>query len=72
VAEGAKLVVDGRGQVPITAIQSGEWVRATTPPPHAVLVNQAASALGIRLRPWQEAVAEYCRLELVQTGSAAR
>ena len=33
--------------------------------PHAVLVNQAGAALGLRMRPWQEAVEEYCRMELV-------
>jgi len=61
----AVLEHSGRGHIPITAIQSGEWVRATNPPPHAVLVNQAGAALGIRLRPWQEAVAEYCGVELL-------
>ena len=60
--EFARCVLDasGRAQVPITPIASGEWQRPTTPPPHAVLVNQAGAALGIRLRPWQEAVREYC------------
>lgn len=60
----AVLAASGRGHVPITAIKSNEWVRPTTPPPHAVLVNEAGAALGIRLRPWQEAVAEYCQSEL--------
>jgi dTDP-4-dehydrorhamnose reductase len=60
----AVLQESGRGHVPITAIKSGDWVRPTTPPPHAVLLNEAGAALGIRLRPWQEAVAEYCRCEL--------
>jgi dTDP-4-dehydrorhamnose reductase len=59
------LNASGRGHIPLAAIDSGEWVRPTKPPPHAVLVNQAGAALGIRLRPWQEAVEEYCRLELV-------
>lgn len=46
-------------QIDMTPIPSSEWPRPTLPPSHAVLVNQAAAALGIRLRPWQEALAEY-------------
>jgi dTDP-4-dehydrorhamnose reductase len=61
----AVLESSGRGHIPLEAIDSGEWTRPTKPPPHAVLVNQAGTALGLRLRPWQEAVAEYCRLELL-------
>lgn len=61
----AVLAASGRGHIPVTAIKSSDWVRPTTPPPHAVLINQAGASLGIRLRPWQEAVAEYCRSELV-------
>lgn len=64
--EFARCVLEhsGRQAIPITAIASDEWKRPTMPPPHAVLVNQAGAALGIRLRPWQDAVAEYCRREL--------
>lgn len=57
------LELSGRGHVPVTPIASHEWPRPTTPPPHAVLVNQAATALGIQLRPWQEAVADYLTAE---------
>ncbi len=63
----AVLAASGRGDVPVEAIDSSGWTRPTKPPPHAVLVNQAGAALGIRLRPWQEAVDEYCRLELIGT-----
>jgi dTDP-4-dehydrorhamnose reductase len=66
----AVLQESGRGHVPITAIKSGEWQRPTNPPPHAVLLNEAGAALGIRLRPWQEAVAEYCRCELAPAATA--
>lgn len=51
----------GRGHIELTPITHREWQRTTQPPLHAVLINQAAMALGIRLRPWEEAVAEYCR-----------
>jgi hypothetical protein len=34
-----------------------------TPPLHAVLINQAAAALGITLRPWQDALRDYVTAE---------
>ncbi len=49
----------GRSHVPVTPISLAEWPRPATPPAHAVLANQAAAALGIRLRPWQEALREW-------------
>ncbi|MCS6827999.1 MAG: dTDP-4-dehydrorhamnose reductase [Caldilinea sp.] len=55
------LASSGRGHIPVTPISHKEWQRPAQPPLHAVLVNQAAAALGIRLRPWQEAVEVYCR-----------
>lgn len=36
-----------------------EWPRPVSPPRHAVLVNQAAAARGIRLPHWQTGVDEY-------------
>ncbi len=36
-----------------------EFKRPSTPPPYAALHNIAAAAIGITLRPWQEALAEY-------------
>lgn len=60
----AVLAASGRSAVAVTPIDSGEWTRPTQPPPHAVLINQAGAALGIVLRPWQEAVAEYATNEL--------
>jgi dTDP-4-dehydrorhamnose reductase len=53
------LRLSGRGHIPLTPIPASEWPRPAMPPAHAVLVNQAGAALGIRLRPWQEALAEY-------------
>lgn len=57
------LTHSGRNHVELTPITHKEWQRTSQPPLHAVLVNQAAEALGIRLRPWQQAVEEYCRQE---------
>ncbi len=53
------LRLAGRSDVPVTPISSGEWPRRTTPPPHAILLNTVGAALGITLRPWQEALADY-------------
>jgi dTDP-4-dehydrorhamnose reductase len=65
------LEFSGRGHVPVTPIAAHEWSRPAPTPRHAVLVNQAAAALGIRLRPWQEALADYlyCELELTKVGN---
>lgn len=40
-------------------ILSKEFVRPSTPPPFGALHNIAGAALGITLRPWPEALAEY-------------
>lgn len=63
----ALLDASGRSHVPLTPIMSSAFQRASTPPPYAPLANMAAAALGIRLRPWRDAVAafiadaSYCR-----------
>jgi dTDP-4-dehydrorhamnose reductase len=53
------LRLAGRNDVPVTPVSSGEWPRRTAPPPHAILLNTTAAALGIVLRPWQEGLAAY-------------
>ncbi len=53
----------GRQSLPVTPIAAHEWPRPTMPPPHAVLINQAGAALGINLRNWREALADYVRTE---------
>ena len=60
----ATLQAAGRGHIPLSPIKLGDWPRPAPPPPHAVLVNQTAAALGITLRPWQEAVQEYAKAYL--------
>jgi dTDP-4-dehydrorhamnose reductase len=59
--------LSGRGHVPVAPITSAEFQRASTPPLYAPLANNAAAALGIRPRPWQDALAEF----LEETGYAA-
>ncbi len=49
----------GYGHVPITPITLADYQRASTPPPYSPLANNAAAALGIPMRPWQEALAAF-------------
>ncbi len=53
------LQLAGRGNVPVEPISLDDFERASTPPRFAPLTNTAAAALGIELRPWEEAVAEF-------------
>jgi len=46
--------------VPITRAKLTDFKRASTPPAYGALANfVAATTLGIKLRPWQDALAEY-------------
>lgn len=56
------LELAGRGDVPVEAITADQWPRAAEPPLYAPIVNFAAAALGITLRPWQEALQAYLGL----------
>ncbi len=64
----AKVILKGAGRtdVEITPIPSIAWPRPAPPPAHAVLVNQAGAALGIRLRSWEDALAVYLHQEQVR------
>lgn len=53
------LRLSGRGDVPVHPITSDAFERASTPPKYAPLANNLAAALGITLRPWQDALADY-------------
>jgi dTDP-4-dehydrorhamnose reductase len=53
------LALAGLEDVPIEPITSDQWPRASTPPLHCALRNMAGAAIGIRLRPWQEALRDY-------------
>lgn len=47
-------------KTPIARAKLADFKRASTPPPYGALANFcAATSLGIKLRPWQEALAEY-------------
>ena len=45
----------------LSPILSSEFNRASSPPPFGVLQNINGAAIGITLRPWQEAVADYIK-----------
>ncbi len=54
------LQLAGLGHIPLTPITLAEYPRASTPPRNGALENfVAATALGIQLRTWQEALEEY-------------
>jgi dTDP-4-dehydrorhamnose reductase len=53
------LRLAGRDGVALIPIRLAEFKRDSTPPPFTPLRNVAAAALGVQLRPWQDALAEY-------------
>ncbi len=57
----AVLELTGRGQVPVEPIASADWPRPSRPPLNAPLDVGKAAALGIPMRPWREALAEFLR-----------
>lgn len=48
-----------RAHIPVEPVTSDAFQRASIPPPYAPLENNLGTALGIKLRPWQEALAAY-------------
>lgn len=60
------LRLAGASTVRVTPILSAAFPRASTPPPYAALQNIQGAALGIRLRPWQEALAAHMNEHLRQ------
>ncbi len=58
------LRLAGLQNVGNTPILSHEFRRASTPPLYGALHNVAGAALGIRLRPWEEALTEFMGLEI--------
>jgi dTDP-4-dehydrorhamnose reductase len=57
------LRLAGREHIPIEPISLDDFQRPSTPPRFAPLANTAAAALGIILRPWQEAVEEFLQAQ---------
>lgn len=61
------LRLAGRTEVAVTSIKLADYRRDSVPPPYTPLANLAGAALGITLRPWEEALAAY----LVELGAYA-
>lgn len=61
----ARYVLDNAGfpHTPIERITRQQWLRPSLPPEFTALDNLEASSLGIRLRPWQEAVQAFLLAE---------
>ena len=55
------LRISERSHVPVQPTTLGEWERPSTPPPFAPLANTAAAAIGIQLRPWEDALEEFLK-----------
>jgi dTDP-4-dehydrorhamnose reductase len=55
------LALSGRAHIPVEPITLAEYPRASSPPPFGALANTAAAALGITLRPWEEALEDFLR-----------
>ena len=53
------LELSGRGDVPIKPITADQWQRDAPPPLYAPIPNFVGAALGITLRPWDEALQDY-------------
>jgi dTDP-4-dehydrorhamnose reductase len=53
------LELSGRGHIPIEPIKLADYPRPSTPPPYTPLRNFCGAQIGIRLRPWQDALADY-------------
>lgn len=55
------LRLAGMDRVSNTPILSTEYRRPSSPPPFSILHNRNGAAIGISLRPWQEALADFFR-----------
>ncbi len=59
----ARRILDltGRGHVPIQPITVADFARPSMPPRFSALANLNGASLGISLRPWEEALADFLR-----------
>ncbi len=53
------LEISGRAHIPIEPILLKDYPRPSTPPPYAPLRNFCGAQIGITLRPWADALADY-------------
>ncbi len=57
------LALSGRSHIPLEPILLKDYPRPSAPPPFAPLRNFCGAQLGITLRPWAEALADYVQHE---------
>jgi dTDP-4-dehydrorhamnose reductase len=57
------LELSGRAHIPLAPITLQDFSRPSTPPPYAPLRNFCGAQIGITLRPWTEALADYIQHE---------
>ena len=55
----ATLQAAGKADFPLHPMALAEYVRPSRVPPYTPLANVAGAAIGITLRPWQDAVAQF-------------
>jgi dTDP-4-dehydrorhamnose reductase len=55
----ATLQAAGKADFPLYPMALAEYVRPSRVPPYTPLANVAGAAIGITLRPWQDAVAQF-------------
>jgi len=61
----ARFLLDQAGfaEIAIARISRHEWPRPSLPPEYSALANYAGASIGIRLRPWQDAVRAFLDAE---------
>jgi dTDP-4-dehydrorhamnose reductase len=57
------LELTGRAHIPLEPILLKDYPRPSTPPPYAPLRNFCGAQIGITLRPWADALADYLQHE---------
>ncbi|HTP11492.1 MAG TPA: dTDP-4-dehydrorhamnose reductase, partial [Anaerolineae bacterium] len=57
------LELSGRAHIPIEPILLKDFPRPSTPPPFAPIRNFCGAQIGIALRSWQDALADYLQHE---------
>ena len=59
----------GMADVPIERITSDAFERASTPPSYAPMDNIFGAAIGVVMRPWEAALAEYITVDFGESAS---
>ena len=61
----ARYALDEAGfaGTPVERISRHEWSRPSLPPEYTALANHAGASIGIRLRPWQDALRAFLDAE---------